>query len=412
MNDPNPVEPLEKVIDNALSGISEQTLMELAGRPTADAVHTVEQLAIDFTESFAVGICIGIRPDRSRELFYSNYPQHTLTTLFLYQYLLREFREQNIGIGIDLGSKMLHFIGIFPKNHEKDFLPLYIKPILERFEARFQIELCTGIGILSSTAAQLKNTYKTAEFAFNLYFFDPRSVLELQKINQFFNATLDDYELFVEDAVKAILVKAPDVLDKIKRVIDMIGRIHYGNAKAVRMRTMDFTGELAYKLRRYHLLECDFFEMQNELQEKVTNATTMQELKFHIHQHYRQLIAEIYQNTHPDSKFMIELVKKYIRENYMEELSIKELAEIACVSTNYFSHMFKNETGINYKAYLTNIRLEKAVELLMESDCKLTEISERIGYRNTRTFVDAFKKKYHVSPVYYRKNMKNSREQM
>lgn len=412
MNKPNPVEPLEKIIDHALSCISEQDLFDLAAQPMSDPVHTVEQLAIDFTESFAVGICIGIRPDRSRELFYSSYPQHTLTNLFLYQYLLREFQKQNIGIGIDISSKMLHFIGIFPKKRKNDFLPHYILPVLERFEENFQIELCTGIGILAFSAAQLKNTYKTAEYAFGLYFFEPRPVLELQKINQFFNATLDDYELFVEEAVKAILVKAPDVLDKITRVIDMIGRIHYGNAKAVRMRTMDFTGELAYKLRRYHLLECDFFEMQNELQEKVTNSMTIQELKTHIHDHYRQLIAQIYQSSHPDSKILIELVKKYIRENYMEELSIKELSEIACVSTNYFSHMFKNETGVNYKAFLTNIRLEKAVELLMESDCKLSEISERVGYRNVRTFVDAFKKKYHVSPVYYRKAMKNSRENL
>lgn len=408
MKNLNLVEPLEKIIENALFSVSEKDILSLAEQQTADPIYIVEHLEIDFSNFFAVGICIGIRPDRSKELFQSNYPRHILFNLFLYRYLLTEFQEQGIGTGIDITSKMLHLIGIFPKRHEKDFLSSYIQPILERFEEKFHMELCTGVGFLAFSPAQLKNTYKTAEFAFGLYFFEQRPVLELQKINQFFNATLDDYDLFVEDAVKAILMKAPDVLEKIKRVIDIIGRIHYGNSKAVRMRTMDFTGELASKLRRYHLLECDFFEMQNELQVKVTNSMTMPELKFQIHEHYKQLIGQIYQSSHPDSKIQIELVKKYIRENFMEELSMKELSEIACVSTNYFSHMFKNETGVNYKTYLTNIRLEKAVELLMESDCKLYEICERIGYKNVRTFVDAFKKKYHVSPVSYRRAMRNS----
>lgn len=407
MQQPNPTDPLVKIIDNTLSSISETDILSLADLQMPDPICTVEHLEIDFSDSFAVGICIGIRPDRSRSFFRSNYPQHTLFNLFLYRYLLSEFQRLDIGIGIDMKSKMLHLIGIFPKKYEKSFLSRYIQPILDQFETKYHVELCTGIGFPALFPAQLKNTYKTAEFAFGLYFFEQRPVLELQNINQFFNATLEDYDFFVEDAVKAILMKSPDVLDKIKRVIDIIGRIHYGNSKAVRMRTMEFTGELASRLHRYHLLKCDFFEMQNELQAKVMNSMTMSELKTHIHEHYRQLIAQIYQSSHPDSKILIELVKKYIRENYMEDLSIRELSEIACVSTNYFSHMFKNETGTNYKTYLTNIRLEKAVELLMESDCKLSEICERIGYNNVRTFVDAFKKKYHVSPVSYRKAMRS-----
>ena len=130
----------------------------------------------------------------------------------------------------------------------------------------------------------------------------------------------------------------------------------------------------------------------------------MAELKSCIHEHYKELIIQIYKGSHPDSKILIERVKKYIRENYMNELSMKELAEIACVSSNYFSHMFKT--------YLTNIRLEKAVELLMESDFKLYEICERVGYKNVRTFVDAFKKKYRVSPISYKKSMRSKNHSM
>lgn len=403
----HPLKSIEKLIDDTLSSFSENDLQKLSDLQVMDPVYYVEQLEIDFKTSFAVGICIGIRPDRSKQLYYASYPKHTLLNLHLYQYILSEFQKQDIGIGIDIKSKMIHLMGIFPQKDAKDYSERYIRPILDKFEEKFQLELCAGIGIPAYSHAQLKNAYKTAEFSFGLYFFEHHSILELQKINQFFNATLEDYDFYVEEAIKAILTKSPKVLDKIERVIDIIGRIHYGNPQAVRMRTMDYTGELASKLRRYHLLKCDFFEMQNDLQMKVTNSMSMAELKSCIHEHYKQLIIQIYKGSHPDSKILIERVKKYIRENYMNELSIKELSEIACVSSNYFSHMFKNETGINYKTYLTNIRLEKAVELLMESDFKLYEICERVGYKNVRTFVDAFKKKYRVSPISYKKSMRS-----
>lgn len=87
----------------------------------------------------------------------------------------------------------------------------------------------------------------------------------------------------------------------------------------------------------------------------------------------------------------------------MDDLSAEELASIACVSPGYFSHMFKNETGQSYKSSLTDVRMKAAVELLLSSDLRLYEISEKVGYNNVRNFTQAFTKKYGVSPGEYRK---------
>jgi len=53
-------------------------------------------------------------------------------------------------------------------------------------------------------------------------------------------------------------------------------------------------------------------------------------------------------------------------DHYNEDLSVKELADVACVSQNYFSAMFKKETGQNYKAYLTGIRMDEALRFAVE----------------------------------------------
>ena len=87
----------------------------------------------------------------------------------------------------------------------------------------------------------------------------------------------------------------------------------------------------------------------------------------------------------------------------MKDISLKELADMVCVSPSYFSTFFKNTTGENYKSYLIKIRLEEAIKLVMNTDLKTYQVAERVGYNNVRRFVDAFKNRYGMSPMEYRK---------
>ena len=401
--------PAEQAIIQALSALTDvEVELLLTQSPTAPG-EIIGSQQPDFSRQFAIGICIGIRPDLAEPLIQNSYQKHILLNLLVYNHVLSEFHKQNIGFEVERTAQMLHLMGIFPLEHMEDFTEVYLKPILGSIESKYHTHLCMGIGLPAASQAQLKNSYKTAHYACNLYFFEQTQILNLQKINQTFDVSLDDYDFYVDDAFRSLLMKSPDVLKKIERVIEIICHIHYGNWYAVRMRTMDYTGDLASRLRRYHLLDWDFFEMQDELQKNVMNAMTMSEIQQCIHNHYNKLLPQIYKSSRPSSKVIIERVKSYIQENFMEELSIQTLSEIACVSTNYFSHMFKNETGMNYKTYLTAIRLEKALELLMESDYKLYEICEKVGYKNVRTFVDAFKQRYSLSPINYKKSMTNKK---
>ena len=95
--------------------------------------------------------------------------------------------------------------------------------------------------------------------------------------------------------------------------------------------------------------------------------------------------------------------KKYIFEHYHDpDLSVDEVCRQLHVSPNYFSTIFKRETGKTYIAYLTGLRMEKAVELLKNTQLKTYAIAERVGYQEQNYFSYVFKKTYGVSPSKYR----------
>ena len=99
-----------------------------------------------------------------------------------------------------------------------------------------------------------------------------------------------------------------------------------------------------------------------------------------------------------------------MQEHLAEDISLSVLAEEFHLSSQYISQLFKSEIGVNFLAYLTNIRMEKAKKLLLSTSASIAEISERSGYGDYRVFTKVFKKSEGITPSQYRRDFWESGE--
>lgn len=99
----------------------------------------------------------------------------------------------------------------------------------------------------------------------------------------------------------------------------------------------------------------------------------------------------------------IQLVARYIAENFSEPLTLSDAARMACMEKTYFSKRFKALTGFNFCAYLTQLRLAAARRLLLNTEMNVSEIAALTGFSGSNYFGDVFLRAYGISPTEYRK---------
>ena len=102
----------------------------------------------------------------------------------------------------------------------------------------------------------------------------------------------------------------------------------------------------------------------------------------------------------------IYLIKNYIASHYGNaSLSVKDISDYAHLSVSYLCTFFKSETGTTLNQYITEYRMDKAKQLLIDPRNKITEISDKVGYNDGNYFSKSFKKMVGLSPSEYREKV-------
>ncbi len=160
------------------------------------------------------------------------------------------------------------------------------------------------------------------------------------------------------------------------------------------------------------LYEIQYIKSQDMLE--ITNAFASFDSKFDtidkaeswILQFITNIFTFINESQLTNEKSPIQMAIQIIENEYINDISLSEVAEQLNMSIPYLSKQFKEETGINFKEYITNCKIEHAKQLLLEGDNTIQYIAKQVGYNNSLQLVRMFKKKENITPTEYRQRNK------
>lgn len=120
-----------------------------------------------------------------------------------------------------------------------------------------------------------------------------------------------------------------------------------------------------------------------------------------------QVIKAIQRMRYTNSKLLINRALNYIDQHYDQKISLEDVAKKLHLSKHYLCNAFKKATGENMSLYINKLRIEKAKRLLVESDGKIKEVFEEVGYSNQQYFSKVFKKITGMTVVEYKESVIN-----
>ena len=115
---------------------------------------------------------------------------------------------------------------------------------------------------------------------------------------------------------------------------------------------------------------------------------------------YAEYLGQLRKNA---SRGVLDDIEREIRENYAENLRLRDLGKKYYVNSSYLGQIFRKKYGQSFSDYLTNYRMNEATKLLLKTDKKVNQIAEAVGYKDSDYFIRKFIELKGCTPSKFRK---------
>ncbi|CAH8283077.1 helix-turn-helix protein [Mariniflexile fucanivorans] len=129
-------------------------------------------------------------------------------------------------------------------------------------------------------------------------------------------------------------------------------------------------------------------------------------LGYQLEEYTGHLNSKFLSNISQKDQSKILLTIHFIEDNISKKMSLKKLAEMSGMSDKQFQRYFKKNFNKSPIQFITDLKLDKSRELLLNSDFNIAEIADNLGFANPSYFAKIFKRKYHLTPKAYQKTYK------
>ena len=166
---------------------------------------------------------------------------------------------------------------------------------------------------------------------------------------------------------------------------------------------------IEYLSREYFLdKESLLYVYKNGLKkEKEEQLTTLIKPLCHMLNFLQFITLDIPERVETKS-VLFDSMLNYVQFNFMNEITIRDIAQACACSQSTVCHVFKQYTGESIKKYIDNLRINQAKRLLSTSDLPINRIAQLCGFSNINYFPTAFKKQIGISPTEYRRQINGS----
>ena len=271
-----------------------------------------------------------------------------------------------------------------------------------------------GIGQPVARLRELEESFREAERALAARFtMELNRIISVEDIRMAQNVdTLDDIEITSFGEIEKTRTMLEKFLnngaeDEIDEFVDVyINELPEENLKSVLMRQyiiMDAYIVMMSFCEKIEGIEGEMQAQSEELKNSMKTIQTLEEIKNYIRMLLKKIIGV--RDTISGRRYsdIIEIAKDQIRKTYMsDEISLNTIAAEVGMSPSYFSSIFSKEMGKTFVEYLTEIRMDRAKELLMCSSMKTSEIGYEVGYKDPHYFSYIFKKTQNCTPEEFR----------
>lgn len=305
---------------------------------------------------------------------------------------------------INLHDLTIALLLMVPAQHEmRDQLRQLGEEITEKINRILKLQVTITIGRPTDSVKRISATYMDVERAAGFRKFENRDqLLDLEEMS--IEAVGDEssypFELELELLQAMRSGKQSEVEGLVVRFLEELQSKH-GTAIQVKHSMLQLLGSIQHMILQsgcstFRLFGgVNMFEQLSHIKEPGKMVQWLKERVISPFMQERDARADL------ELKQVVERTIAYMHEHYMSDISLESCADMAGLNSYALSRLFKLVTGVNFIDYLTELRINKAKQLLRSTDLRMGEIAEEVGYQQ-RYFNRIFKKHVGLTPTEYR----------
>ncbi len=275
---------------------------------------------------------------------------------------------------------------------------------------QYGLDTSAGIGKVYGSARDIARSFEEAKEA-SMYrmLVDSNQAIFIGDVEPKNSEIVTLDEKLIQKLLREIKIGTSETMAE--AVDDIVGHLRKASVSMPQLRL--FCTEIVIELNRLAAMYSAETELGNaqDLFEKIDQFHSFEEMQSWLVALGEKLMQSIRKDRQDSTRILGEKAIEYIREHYKDStLSVDMVCSHLGVGTTYFSSIFKKDTGMNFVAYLTRVRMEEAVRLLENTEEKSYVIAGMVGYEEPTYFSYVFKKQYGVSPAKYRQNLNTEHE--